>query len=358
MRCNRCGFENMPRLKTCIQCSSVLAVTAPVPTTPPRAGWTKGLRPIRYWLNRRLGFHVFDSLREPVAEAARTTTTGLAGLAWAFLSVVPGLAHLFQRRLKEIRWPLLAWFVALLAGLLFYGTDLGGTLLGVASAVHAWILVDASRLRRHVRALGVNLVAVMIAFVVLFWGVYGGVRRFAGRYVNGVFAPQRIAAMGIERGDYILASRRAYQSIPPQRGDLVLYETQGAHFRGQNANYVFDGGLAMARVLGLPGESVRVEAGTITIARGGETRASFATTGVLAKVKDTFVVPEGHCFCLPQGLFSQRRIPVHLIQRILPLVGLPAIRAIEGRVFMVYNPINRRHFLSRAFPKPGSQGRP
>ena len=82
MRCPRCGFENMPGLTTCVRCSSVMQATAPVVATPPRAGWTKHLRPIGYWLNRYLGFHLLDSVarilpasQAPLADEIREMLT-------------------------------------------------------------------------------------------------------------------------------------------------------------------------------------------------------------------------------------------------------------------------------------------
>ena len=111
MRCQRCEFENMPGLDTCLRCGSVLInADEPIDIHPPRMSrWKKPIRnffrqlrqfmPISAWSGEDLHFHFFPPWLKKIS---RVNFLG------AFLSIIPGLAHLIQKRFHSIRWWVLA----------------------------------------------------------------------------------------------------------------------------------------------------------------------------------------------------------------------------------------------------------
>ena len=180
--------------------------------------------------------------------------------------------------------------------------------------------------------------------VALFLGVYWNVRRFAGRYVQGVFTLSPYEPDRIRVGDYVLAYVRAYRERDPARGELVLYETPA----GGVGEVRLVAGRAVGYVVGLPGESVTVRDDRFYV--DGE-----ALSGVRYEVPswlrggrlESHLSPNEY-FALPSDvafLYRGRRAspPPELIS----LLCKPTRSAIVGRVFMVYNPIWRRHFLRR-----------
>jgi hypothetical protein len=74
----------------------------------------------------------------------RATKKSVGWLWIVAASIIPGLAHLLQRRFREIRWYFIGWLLALVLGLFLYGTSIGLGLVGLAIGLHAWIAVQHS----------------------------------------------------------------------------------------------------------------------------------------------------------------------------------------------------------------------
>jgi signal peptidase I len=93
-------------------------------------------------------------------------------------------------------------------------------------------------------------------------------------------------AMGstLPNESYVLADRLVYQKKDPQRGDIVVFSSPS----DSNQDLI-------KRVIGLPGESVAVKDGTVTI-NGTPLKEPYITDPPL--YNGTWVVPEGHFFVL------------------------------------------------------------
>lgn len=124
MQCRRCGFENMPGLTTCMRYNSVLTSTAPVDVHPPRAGWTRRVRPIQYVINTLFADYP-GRISQRIDQALSKCFYGAQNVVWGILSIFPGLGHLLTGRLRAIRFYLLGWAGVLLVGLCFWGTPWG-----------------------------------------------------------------------------------------------------------------------------------------------------------------------------------------------------------------------------------------
>jgi signal peptidase I len=85
-------------------------------------------------------------------------------------------------------------------------------------------------------------------------------------------------------GSYLLADRLAYQHKDPQRGDIVIF------------SFPLDPDQDLIkRVIGLPGESIAVKEGTVTV-NGTPLNEPYSTAPAL--YDGTWVVPEGQLFVL------------------------------------------------------------
>jgi len=106
--------------------------------------------------------------------------------------------------------------------------------------------------------------------------------------INTVTARIRIDGHSMETtlsaGSFIIANKLAYQQNDPQRGDLVLI----SYPRDPKQFY-------LKRVIGLPGESVAVKGGTVTI-NGIPLEEPYITEPPV--YSDTWIVPEGTYFVL------------------------------------------------------------
>ena len=353
MQCQRCSFENMPGLTVCVRCGAVLDASSPVDVNPPRAGRSKLFRPIGYWLNRRLRYHVFDMAQAAPERYDVKLARERRDLVLAMVSVVPGLGHLLKGELGRIKilWPV--WAGVLLLGLVLYGSRMGGLLIGAAMAVHAWILCDAGAFRKRIEQWYGRVLVVLGAFALLLFGVYAPMRYAVGRVVRTAYAPVAFAEEGIRARDLLLVWLRAYRDEAPRRGDLML-----CNFRGRDripgAGYVIGGGRSIVRLLGMPGDRIVIEGGEIAVFKGELPMGTFPVPDYLASERMGIVVPNDRYYCLPPTL---SRVgggggAIEAASReYMRSTGLVSCSDIEGRVFMVYNPISRRRFISRG-PEP------
>jgi hypothetical protein len=334
----------MPGLASCVRCRSALVAAARIDVHPPRAGRLKVLRVVRYWLNRQIGLH---RIEEQNAAAVERVSDFLP----FFASALPGLGHLLTKSCGRIRlvWPL--WAGCLAFGLIFYGTIPAGVAIGVAAALHAWIACDAIAVHRLLDAWVHRFAAVLLAFCVLLFGLYGGVRRLAGRAVRGVFAAVDVPEARVRAGDYVLVWRNAYAHAAPRRGDIVLYEMQGGPVSGDgrgHAAVVVRTAEVLSPVLARPGDAVEVGNGRLRVLRDGCQVGERPAPRSLAAARLALSVPAGHYLCMPPELaraggdaWSGAVEPHRFLQ-----LGLTEPGAIRGRAFMVYNPIWRRRWIA------------
>jgi hypothetical protein len=328
---------------------------------PPRAGWSKRLRPAGYRLRRVSLFRPLGAVADRVLPV-----TGVRVGEWrptlaewishwrpalaAPVSVIPGLGHLLTGRLDRIRWLWPAWCGCLLVGLLFYGNGLGGLCIGVAVALHAWIVCDAGGLRQRTDRLELRIALPVLAFLLLFLGPYAGVRRVAGLFVRGGYSSLDLTAAGARRGDFLLVWRPAYRTEGPERGDVVLWRAAPRSSPG----YILPGGEVLGAVVALPGDRVALKAGKVTVItpagahftwNGGERLSGGALEMTLA--------PDRY-FCVgPEPSFPGERpgVPGAALQLFIDAVLVVPRNAMEGKAFMVWNPIWRRKWLSVGLPQ-------
>ena len=358
MRCERCGFENMPGLTTCVRCSSAMVVSEPVVVSPPRAGWTKRFRPILYWLNRRVGFGVSRAVDRAFPQIHPPDLNDLRTVPYIALSVVPGLGHLAQRRFSAVRLAWAIWAGTLLSGLCFYGTSVGGVLLGLAAAAHAWIVCEAADLRTRIEEAYMRALTVLVVFAVIFFGVYRGVHGLAGRVVQGVYAPYAIPELRIQARDYLLVRRTSYDDDLPGRGTLVLVRVDPREIAMGRETFMRTGSRAFSLVLGFPGEVVDIRDKAISVFAREKCVARVAAPASLPSLKERIPIPAGRIFCLPVEALAGRRLRGQALLAYLRLTWLPEVSAVEGRVFMIYNPLSRRWFVGRYPVEPRGQPEP
>ena len=336
MQCNRCKFENMPGLTTCMRCGSVLGgAEGPVDIEPPRMAAWKG--PIRGFFR---GLRQAGLLRAIPFEKVQQSLAGpFASVLGVVFSILPGLGHFLLGRLKKKVWLLLlAWLVLFCLGLFFFGGQFGMACIGLSIGLHAWIGIHSGYLRKQ-RLFRERATAFLFALIFYLFVYYGG-RQMLSRVINLGFSRVAIPAQHISLGDVFLGVPYDPNDHPISRGMLVSTELYRYHPRGWFLNQETSGGSAgYVQVVGLPGEVVQIQDRTFYINDGLLDPNEFPVPAWLRSRTFAVTVPEKHYFI--SAAYRGTGYNTGMITQAC-LISEDQVRA---RAIMQWSPIRRRKFL-------------
>ncbi|MBN2020703.1 MAG: hypothetical protein JW749_10830 [Sedimentisphaerales bacterium] len=345
MRCQRCQFENIPGESRCFKCGSVLGGAGVVvdihpPRMPP---WKRPLRSLLRWF--RLHSVAPEELPRPKVKVpafmrimSKETFVGL------ILSIVPGLAHYIDGRFREVRWFVLGWFLALLAGISLYGGNMGLLLLGIAVGLHGWIAFQHTLLREIVetaRKFG-TLTILLAAIGFAYWGIRSTI------FSEFVFGHSNLAIpfQNVQNGDLLLGRRSLSQPANLNRGDFVLVRA-GNVIRGGSGPVIRNGPIMAGQIVGFSGDTILI-AGRAFIVNGQPIDSNQIPvpewiTGKIKPVQvpnDTYFISDDYNVVIRGNAVMN----TELVERAL-LVGVSEIQA---KAVMRWLPLGRRGFLRTA----------
>lgn len=337
MRCQQCEFENMPGMQKCMRCGSVLALSREtVEVHPPRMSrWKKPIRnflrrmrqfvPMATWSGKDLHAHVFPKWLRKISRV---------GFLGAFLSVVPGVAHLVQKRFRTIRWWVLGWFILLVLSLFFYGSSWGMALMGLAIGVHVWIAVHSALLKEY-EEFRSRLIGYMIILVFFYIG-YQNLGRLFFFDIRGGFSATHVPVLQVYRGDFLLGRISRVTPDNLTRGSFVLahLSTLGGHGLMQTRP------LAYVEIIGLPGETITIQNDLFLVNTETLDAEKFPLPVWLNGRSFSTVVPEDSYFISAQyqgtGYNDSQALSVCILNR----------SEIEAKAFLRWMPLGRRGFIS------------
>jgi hypothetical protein len=341
MRCQRCQFENVPGESRCFKCGSILGgQNVPVDIHPPRMSKWRG--PFRSTIRRLRLWNVLpeEGIYTWIPEWMKIMS-GNAFLS-LILSIVPGLAHLTQRRFKKILPYLVLWIVLLPAGMFLYGSDWGYLLIGFAVAMHAWIAFHSALLVEHDE---IERRIFDITFLLFFYAMfYCSIRLTVFRdYVWG-YTVLKIPYQNVQYGDCLLARYSLSQQRPLPRGSFVLVSPARAVMGyGAWRRWTNPGSSMIVQIVALPDEEVQIK---------GE---AFVVNG---RIMDANEYP------VPDWLRGRKLGAIHVandsyfVNTVYNVTGRGALneamvanvcvvraRDIEAKVIMRWFPLTRRGFM-------------
>jgi len=342
MQCPQCEFENMPGRTECFKCGSVLEVKQAIEVTPIRmSGWK---RPFRRAGRRFRQYDITGISNGRISKIKLPPWIRIASFdafVGIFFSIIPGLAHVIQKRFKEIRWYCLVWLIFLGPMLFLYGGDFGMAFYGLAIGLHAWIAMHGSFFK-----VVPQFFRRVLFFVMLALGVFG-LYRFISATVLSDFILERtnisIPYYNITAGDTLLARRSLLRNNPLARGDIVLVHLSTLRLYNNRVGPrygTYHGGTVMAEIVGLPGEEVKIQ-NEVFIVDGLELdQAKFPVPRWLRNQDLLIRIPRGEYFINVQYTGNLRRSS-EVIQQACVFSG----RDIEARAFMIWLPLSKRAFL-------------
>lgn len=293
MQCANCTFENMPGMKACVRCGSTLTVDELL-LEPPRASCGRVgtrvrrlLNPLRTTLAHRL----------PLNSPLQWLLPGRVSWVAFVLTIIPGLGHLQMRR-RTLGWSLLgAWLASLAASVLTLGTDWHGPLWYMTIAAHclAFSLLFAGSLAAS--GIFTRLLFGALTFAALALLVYGPITAVASSFYKFMSVPRVCANAVVSESDVIVYEGPRLRPESFSRGDLVVYRME----RVMGDGYYIAGGFNLDRIVGVPGDHVRVVGGEVFV----NGRSLDAGSRPLAACRlETFddVIQPGHYIIVPSVL--------------------------------------------------------
>jgi len=236
-----------------------------VDVEPPRATGSVLSRSVRHRWSRA----------SAAIDAALDSTFGGAGRAlgrivpaWSqidleavFLSIIPGLGHLRRRDRRRGGILLGLWIAGIATSLVMLGTTTGALAFVATLGVHTYAIFSFISAGLRDRPPLLMMAWSMLLFLCLHVAVYSpvlGLVRLNVRWtdVQGVRDTPQLA-----NGDVVLYDGRLRRPGAFARGDVVLYRIHS--YRG--AGLIINAGAGIDRVLGLPGDRVRIADGEIFV---------------------------------------------------------------------------------------------
>jgi hypothetical protein len=341
MRCQRCQFENIPGESRCFKCGSILGDhNVPVDVCPPRMSKWQGpfrslVRQLRFW-----SALPEESFYGWVPDWMKIMS-GNAFLS-LFLSIVPGLAHFTQRRFRQVRWYLVAWFVFLLTGMFLYGGFLGFLLIGLAVAMHVWVAFHAALLVEH-QEMGYRVFDVaFLLFLYMFF--YWGIRILVFR--DFVFANTAVSIphQNVKPGDCLLARHSLSQPGPFSRGSLVVIHPVSV-MAGYHNRRMVSGQLMTVQIVGLPGEEVQIKDNAFVVnGRILDTNEYFVPNWMMRRKLRAIHIGDSSYFV--NNVYNiTGHGDINVNEAMLESVCVVSALDIDAKVIMRWLPLIRRGFL-------------
>jgi hypothetical protein len=171
------------------------------------------------------------------------------------LCIVPGLAHLVNKRFKEIRYYFAAWLILLLIGLFCYGSTIGFICIGLAIGLHASITIQYGLFKELANLR--EKIAMLIHILIGLASVYYISPQILFPNLVGVYSSLTIPYYNVVAGDYLLARSNLNQDTLLPRGSLVSIHP--LTIVGHNINTgTRNINTTIGEIVGLPGENIRI----------------------------------------------------------------------------------------------------
>jgi hypothetical protein len=341
MQCPRCQFENMPGQARCFKCGSVLGDSGGVLVIePPRqAGWKRPFRSVGRSVRGLMPERAAQLRGAPGSRVGESLIAlrSLGVLAVEFvLGLIPGLPFVLEGQFRRIRLFWLAWLVFSCAALFLYGLAAGYLMLGLAVAIHAWLMFSHQVLG-VVEGFG-ERVAVVLVLVFVLLAIYPWLPRTVVPGLACVRSTMAFPHYRIAVGDALLARRAPDE---PKRGTIVYFDAYGYGIHG-GAGGLMGGASTLGQIVGLPGDEVTLHEGGFVVNGRALDKERYPCPDWLRGREETFHLTG------PRQYFVTCQYQVRRVGLPEGLVGQLCMvdrSRIQSRAFMLWSPLWRRGLL-------------
>jgi signal peptidase I len=216
------------------------------------------------------------------------------------------------------------------------GPPYSGWLLALAASIHVSALLSLLGPALVNWTTGRRVLLSLLLFLGLRVGVYEPIAGWAGRVYSMLPLTGFTPGTYVQDGDVLLYEGRWQRPATFQRGEIVAYRVRAR----QRGGVMAAEGVGLDRVVGLPGDHIRVNAGTLRV-NGGRAPGPRSPLGPMTRMPDLdFTVPQGCYAILP----SRLQMAVHGNPQVNLMFGELSCVAAEdvwGRVVMRVRPWSR-----------------
>jgi signal peptidase I len=257
MQCWNCEFENIPGAQVCARCASSLEL-GHVDVVPPRAARLHTVTRLTRAGNRLRS--LVPGLTELWRRARIVTPEPVdwRALAW---SIIPGLGHLKTGRLKLGKILLPAWLAMLLLTLATIGTSWNAYALTGAVVVHAVTILSLFAANIAYEGLLMRVLFGLAVFVGVRYLLYDSAIWLGGRFCTVICIDIAPPGTVLAADDALLCEGAWMRPAAYRRGDVVLYRIDAY----QDSGFVVRSGMGVNRVVGVPGDHVKVADGVLFV---------------------------------------------------------------------------------------------
>ncbi|MHC4737653.1 MAG: S26 family signal peptidase [Planctomycetota bacterium] len=255
-----------------------------------------------------------------------------------FLSIIPGLAHLIQKRFSEIKWYFLAWLVLLISGIFLYGSTAGFICLGLAVGTHAGIAVQYGIIKdlENLREKILTVILVLLALAL----IYRFMPRILVPNLTGGYSSLSVPFHKIEAGDYLLAWGGLDQETILARGSLVLMHP--ATFTSHGRTTVSQEEV-IGQIVGLPGEHLEIQEDFFVVNGRQLNVDKYPVPQWLQKLTFSATIPGNSYFV--SARYNVSAYGVRLGSSHIRQVCMVKTSDIEAKAFMRWWPLLKRGFI-------------
>jgi hypothetical protein len=344
MECPNCTFQNMPGVKACLRCSTLLDLSS-VDYIPPRGSKNPIVRSLQSTgdsvaAGARSLADTFRTVSNAIRPTERFYDSLRVPIKHALWALIPGMPHATSasegRRLFG-RVVLGSWLLIVTLALYFYGSGVSAFYYYLAISIHsfsfAMIFSDNLSGKPATERLAVSIAS----YIVTVCCVYGPLLVVT----RGLFQTVQISNMRpgnpMIDDDVLLYAGNWIRPSSYSRGDIVIARLDPETFRGN----FFVAGMNIDRLIGLPGDRVESKNSTLSV-NGIELTQDQLPLGSMLPDFD-FVVPPGRFFVPPSALLWQVHGQDVAAQMIAMYVeaGLLSADHLRGRVLFRLRPWSR-----------------
>lgn len=252
------------------------------------------------------------------------------------LGLVPGLPYVLTGRFGRVWLLWVAWLVLFCMGMFLYGLPGGWALIGLAAAVHAW-MVFRHRLLDLLQGFGERIVVLLFLVLVLL-AAYVWVPRLVIPGLACVRSTMAIPFYRIETGDALLVRRAPGELM---RGMIVGFRTHTYQVAGQGAlTQRHQDAETLGQVVGLPGEVVEVRGNAFAVDGQALEGQRYPLAPWLQGRQLTVHLAEGQYFVSCDFRVLGRGVA--LDNTVVQEICVVPRGRIDSRAFWLWSPLSRR----------------